>query len=113
MPCTALKAEVVRLFGMAEGRQCLRQLYHAQYARQLWRRYCGHAAARQLHPPSLHDALPISTLLALPDRMCWASAISWSVGSTWVNSLTARMPRAEEHTSELQSRVEIVCRVLL
>src|SRR2546422_7554708 len=35
------------------------------------------------------------------------------VSSTVVRSLAASRPRSEEHTSELQSRLHLVCRLLL
>src|SRR5712664_4893043 len=55
-------------------------------------------ATTEIYTLSLHDALPIST------PGCWPS--------------TARRPRrrwsrSEEHTSELQSRSDLVCRLLL
>src|SRR6266498_4703251 len=57
-------------------------------------------ATTEIYTLSLHDALPISTLVAhepplmelLPDAERW---------------------RSEEHTSELQSRPHLVCRLLL
>src|SRR5690349_19112824 len=52
---------------------------------------------------SLHDALPI-----WPMR----SAVSASTGSP-VSSIFIAWPRSEEHTSELQSRRDLVCRLLL
>src|SRR6267378_4320914 len=58
-------------------------------------------ATTEIYTLSLHDALPIS-----PSRSrLW----SWLVasGSTCVPS------RSEEHTSELQSRRDLVCRLLL
>src|SRR5207247_9253212 len=33
--------------------------------------------------------------------------------SPYVNTRTSGLPRSEEHTSELQSRVDLVCRLLL
>src|SRR5699024_11605888 len=85
-------------------------------------------------PPSLHDALPISfgsSQVAI-SRGCGTS-VSASAASTRVSrSITAllrgrrcfgprrstydrpdRVNRSEEHTSELQSRFDIVCRLLL
>src|SRR5438105_10035733 len=59
---------------------------------------------------SLHDALPILAPGApgtrsgtAPPRRACRSAVR----------RTARSPRSEEHTSELQSRVDLVCRLLL
>src|SRR2546422_1148649 len=56
-------------------------------------------------------------------RSCSASAsplvslgvCAWSAGSTSASSMTNRnrFMRSEEHTSELQSRLHLVCRLLL
>src|SRR5438105_10559788 len=74
---------------------------------------------------SLHDALPISS----PWAIAWGSILMariWprpsAVAATipppavqvtvcWARSAPSR--RSEEHTSELQSRVDLVCRLLL
>src|ERR1044071_10398194 len=53
-------------------------------------------ATTEIYTLSLHDALPIS----VDRRPTWRR---WSGGS----SLRARTARSEEHTSELQSRVDI------
>src|SRR5262249_61242596 len=68
-------------------------------------------ATTELYPLSLHDALPIcsrtrrsSPSLIRPKRSpnCW---IGWAmIASGW---------RSEEHTSELQSLTNLVCRLLL
>src|SRR6266536_6065256 len=56
-------------------------------------------ATTEIYTLSLHDALPIST------RPWWSGCLApSSPPSTW---------RSEEHTSELQSRVDLVCRLLL
>src|SRR5690606_41267993 len=58
---------------------------------------------------SLHDALPISRAACFrPKNRCasrGSSAPTWRYSSTSV--------RSEEHTSELQSRENLVCRLLL
>src|SRR5215207_11619407 len=56
-------------------------------------------ATTEIYTLSLHDALPISTPPRAGSR-CWACRST----SGW---------RSEEHTSELQSRVDLVCRLLL
>src|SRR5476651_2887342 len=56
-------------------------------------------ATTEIYTLSLHDALPISTLSPFPRR--------WGVPLTFPRS------RSEEHTSELQSRQYLVCRLLL
>src|SRR2546429_7053598 len=74
-------------------------------------------ATTEIYTLSLHDALPISNrptacgsrssqrdasqALLHRDRSCWARQRATSAG------------RSEEHTSELQSRLHLVCRLLL
>src|SRR3989304_4269271 len=63
-------------------------------------------ATTEIYTLSLHDALPISVLL-LPAE---------TSDSGWMSSLIAKSSnrpkaRSEEHTSELQSRLHIVCRL--
>src|SRR3989454_4840591 len=59
-------------------------------------------ATTEIYTLSLHDALPISSSPA-PSRIwpCWRSRSSRSTS------------RSEEHTSELQSPCNLVCRLLL
>src|SRR5690606_40031645 len=87
----------------------------------------------QLHPLSLHDALPISLVLGsygldvLPARW-WAVAllvvsmfgfavdVQIGVPRFWTGVGVVTLvvgSRSEEHTSELQSRENLVCRLLL
>src|SRR5476649_3087717 len=58
-------------------------------------------ATTEIYTLSLHDALPISSAAA-PRR----SGVSW-------RRRLPRSTRSEEHTSELQSHSELVCRLLL
>src|SRR5207302_8593586 len=67
-----------------------------------------HPPPTQISTLSLHDALPIST----------GAASSWRVEGTQLAPRAAAMRssgayRSEEHTSELQSRENLVCRLLL
>src|SRR6266702_8790468 len=57
-------------------------------------------APTEIYTLSLHDALPISrtSRCAIPP---------------WPALLPLQSPRSEEHTSELQSRGHLVCRLLL
>src|SRR6266571_9141316 len=58
-------------------------------------------ATTEIYTLSLHDALPISARFTrIPRRLsaCW---------------VPVPVPRSEEHTSELQSHVNLVCRLLL
>src|SRR2546430_8900200 len=76
-------------------------------------------ATTEIYTLSLHDALPICRILAVGD----AAVVSGYVGGE-TQVLSARggliMPgfadghtRSEEHTSELQSQSNLVCRLLL
>src|SRR6266496_6715261 len=65
-------------------------------------------ATTEIYTLSLHDALPISALAPC------CVAISTSRPSTAsASTLRAKYSRSEEHTSELQSRRDLVCRLLL
>src|SRR2546430_3637550 len=64
-------------------------------------------ATTEIYTLSLHDALPI--LPAPPMR--FASWTNPSLAALWVSRM--RSPRSEEHTSELQSQSNLVCRLLL
>src|SRR5690606_41286440 len=81
-----------------------------------------------LSPPSLHDALPICARVcsATAARCCSTSACKRCTASSSrdVSARTCAMScekseacccsrRSEEHTSELQSRENLVCRLLL
>src|SRR5205809_5759786 len=64
-------------------------------------------ATAKLYTLSLHDALPIFSISSRvvgtwPRRSC----CRWPVIAAWTS-------RSEEHTSELQSRLHLVCRLLL
>src|SRR5437868_11788270 len=67
-----------------------------------------------LYPLSLHDALPISAR-ASALRVASIGPVSISTGSepTTASACTRADRRSEEHTSELQSRFDLVCRLLL
>src|SRR5207247_11058757 len=96
----------------------------------------------ELYALSLHDALPIfakegdgtlavAVLAAIPGLMKF-DALYWWAGRLWGERFIMALPvskrvakhmarvqqagrkvRSEEHTSELQSRVDLVCRLLL
>src|SRR6266436_10406393 len=62
-------------------------------------------ATPEIYTLSLHDALPIS-----------AYHRRWLLrhrSSTCMSTRPWNLPRSEEHTSELQSRLQLVCRLLL
>src|SRR5258706_11639125 len=62
-------------------------------------------ATTEIYTLSLHDALPISSTSAQPSCR-FRSSRSQSICLAWLS-------RSEEHTSELQSRPHLVCRLLL
>src|SRR3989304_6394436 len=62
-------------------------------------------ATTEIYPLSLHDALPISALFNKPIMLKNLFVIS--------SAIITALCRAEEHTSELQSRLHLVCRLLL
>src|SRR6266571_9510043 len=60
-------------------------------------------ASTEIYTLSLHDALPISSATSRPDSL-----------ARWIRVSQPPSPkRSEEHTSELQSHVNLVCRLLL
>src|SRR3712207_8617124 len=80
-------------------------------------------ATTEIYTLSLHDALPICVSLC-PRSSCrvwvWATRCTISTRSRWVESQRTlphgcemSQARSEEHTSELQSRQYLVCRLLL
>src|SRR5436309_15611312 len=73
----------------------------------------SHAATTEIYTLSLHDALPISI------RWCWWDAAPPKTRRRRRRHKRRLLPsrasgsRSEEHTSELQSREKLVCRLLL
>src|SRR5258706_2185404 len=77
-------------------------------------------ATTEIYTLSLHDALPISMGIArlLDVRSADEERLRGAVGSLagWLKSLSrerSSSARSEEHTSELQSLTNLVCRLLL
>src|SRR3712207_7918507 len=73
-------------------------------------------ATTEIYTLSLHDALPIWPGAS---ARCWSSSRSRRVLASWgrpggrVRTWSEGSARSEEHTSELQSRQYLVCRLLL
>src|SRR5437773_8925117 len=83
-----------------------------------------HPSPTEIYPLSLHDALPIWVtsaelvrLLRLDPALTLMPAEDQPVAVTLVDRLVFRghqgQGRSEEHTSELQSHHDLVCRLLL
>src|SRR6266496_6529204 len=64
-------------------------------------------ATTEIYTLSLHDALPTSC------RGSSAISCSKHTGASAASTTAAPPRRSEEHTSELQSRRDLVCRLLL
>src|SRR5437870_11696329 len=78
-------------------------LYGPMLATSLF--FLNAAPTTGIYTLSLHDALPILS-----------PSVSRSTQRSGVSGVTltvSRLPRSEEHTSELQSRGHLVCRLLL
>src|SRR5438874_10114986 len=76
-------------------------------------------ATTEIYTLSLHDALPIWIFVLLFSRLISKSYPFLTrrrcpvVFDYWEGSSCKRSERSEEHTSELQSRRDLVCRLLL
>src|SRR3712207_8368573 len=83
-------------------------------------------ATTEIYTLSLHDALPILTLapstagfpttvspFSFPNKRTWSKSIVESTSAVNFSTYNTSPSRSEEHTSELQSRQYIVCRLLL
>src|SRR2546421_7566065 len=68
-------------------------------------------ATTEIYTLSLHDALPISLLPPLGSRCEEVRVVKRLL--LLVAAVAALALRSEEHTSELQSRSDLVCRLLL
>src|SRR5687768_18242299 len=84
--------------------------------------FFNYTATTEIYTLSLHDALPISQIPNAGIQGCWQNNFCHSfdlVPAAGVEPATFRSggersnPRSEEHTSELQSRLHLVCRLLL
>src|SRR5688572_33385628 len=81
--------------------------------------FFNNTATTEIYTLSLHDALPISQnqfsgigrFRAFFDRIVVSEA--WSTISNRIGTLYFCRRRSEEHTSELQSQSNLVCRLLL
>src|SRR5438445_2573564 len=78
----------------------------------------NHPATTQISTLSLHDALPISYLRARLATHADDAEAQFLLGETWFlmtehKTIAESETRSEEHTSELQSRQYLVCRLLL
>src|SRR5687768_18371547 len=90
--------------------------------------FINYTATTEIYTLSLHDALPIlrsaprrkprPTFASTGGMRSSPSSVLMSIASVPDNAPIATIgvlfiPRSEEHTSELQSRLHLVCRLLL
>src|SRR2546430_11271304 len=65
-------------------------------------------ATTEIYTLSLHDALPIFASSLTRPSFAWAASVGYPD-----STIGTCPPRSEEHTSELQSQSNLVCRLLL
>src|SRR5437763_5615484 len=70
-------------------------------------------ATTEIYTLSLHDALPISHLNCVLLEAGQIGAVAKIAGESLNGGQWDSHPRSEEHTSELQSPMYLVCRLLL
>src|SRR2546422_9108686 len=70
-------------------------------------------ATTEIYTLSLHDALPISVTDRRRGDRRSPTTIDGLLRATGWAAVPPGCPRSEEHTSELQSRLHLVCRLLL
>src|SRR5256884_286865 len=75
-------------------------------------------ATTEIYTLSLHDALPISDEYGIPIpvvhfRFGENDLALWRDKNRSLMEICSNLKRSEEHTSELQSRLHLVCRLLL
>src|SRR2546422_9937442 len=76
-------------------------------------------ATTEIYTLSLHDALPISSVAPVEQALGRVPGVIRAAANQATETVTvdyipgAATARSEEHTSELQSRLHLVCRLLL
>src|SRR5687768_18506662 len=80
--------------------------WYARVSRVAYHFFFNDTATTEIYTLSLHDALPI--LVEVIDVFCAPRGAARLCASA-----AASGARSEEHTSELQSRLHLVCRLLL
>src|SRR5438445_6022173 len=75
--------------------------------------FFNHPATTEIYTLSLHDALPISFSPRVEVACGLQVEEAGNVDRPFQENIGLRWVRSEEHTSELQSRQYLVCRLLL
>src|SRR2546430_14224748 len=80
---------------------------YAIHSRYIFFFFFNDTATTEIYTLSLHDALPI---WCLPSLFIWMRSAGCAAGT---RPTRPGRSRSEEHTSELQSQSNLVCRLLL
>src|SRR5438132_3591131 len=75
--------------------------------------FFNNPATTEIYTLSLHDALPIYFMSVMRIGMSVFYGMFAALGAFWLYFFNTRSARSEEHTSELQSHSDLVCRLLL
>src|SRR5438876_12230902 len=75
--------------------------------------FINHPSTPHIYTLSLHDALPICPFPHAAQHLAQAARARERIGERERRAAMAEIERSEEHTSELQSPVHLVCRLLL
>src|SRR5438445_8076387 len=86
--------------------------YRSRHRSMLQIYFFNNTASTEIYTLSLHDALPISPKRDPSLRARCKSSAELTMQSRPLTE-SRRLARSEEHTSELQSRQYLVCRLLL
>src|SRR2546427_4402866 len=89
--------------------RCLPVRYSVHLTSFLFFFFFNDTATTEIYTLSLHDALPISTRSPLQPLRTRSACRQRRSARAWPRFV----PRSEEHTSELQSQSNLVCRLLL
>src|SRR4051794_41868647 len=85
--------------------------HHILHGHQYFSFFFNDTATTEIYTLSLHDALPISRTANFTPA--WSRARCFRIRLPWCPAPVSNATRSEEHTSELQSPVHLVCRLLL
>src|SRR5699024_12047972 len=64
-------------------------------------------------PDALLNTIPMVVETRFPALICWGDELAMIYNDAYSRLLQDKPDRSEEHTSELQSRFDLVCRLLL
>src|SRR5688572_33110851 len=95
---------------------CFCLIFFTVYSSRFFFFFFNDTATTEIYTLSLHDALPILlnvTPMICPNLPCWISNYQRWMDWKYYAASAQINARSEEHTSELQSQSNLVCRLLL